>query len=183
MPALRREVSSYRNTDIMKSKRDILIAWLRDAHAMESNVVAMLEKQADKLEDHPVLQRRIADHAEESKRHAEKVETCLKGLDSGTSTFKEGVAKLTGMATPGVVNMASDDAVKCVLGNTATEHFEIACYKSLRAAAVDCGETSIARMAQAILEEEEAMARFLEDHIDEVTVAHLAHEAAPAGLR
>lgn len=150
---------------------------------MESNVVAMLEKQGKKLEGHPILQRRIQEHAEESKRHAELVEGCLKSLDDGTSAFKEGMAKLTGMTTPGVVSLAADEPVKCVLGNTATEHFEIACYRSLMSAARHCGETEIAQTMESILKEEEAMARFLEEQIDEVTRVHLENEVAPVESR
>jgi ferritin-like metal-binding protein YciE len=153
----------------MKQPREILIDWLRDAHAMETNLIQMLGQQADHLDDHPELQARTAAHKEESRRHAERIEECLAELGTDPSAVKEGFAKLSGMFSPLPAAMSSDTAVKIVLANYSAEHFEIACYQSLEAAARHCGEERIAQAAAEILRDEEEMAEFLQDAIEEVT--------------
>lgn len=164
----------------MKNHTDILIDWLRDAHAMESNVVGMLNKQAKHLDDFPLMKRRIAQHADESRRHAEQVEQCLVNLGSDTSTLKEAMAKLTSKAGPMAAAASPDEPVKANLMNISTEHFEMACYRSLRAAAEHCGEAEVARVAESILREEEAMAGFLEEQLPETTRTYMEHRAGAA---
>jgi len=157
----------------MKQQNENLIDWLRDAHAMESNLVTMLDQQVSHLDNHPLLQARVAEHKEESRRHAALIEECLSSLGTDTSMVKEGMAKVMGMVSPLPAAMSSDTAVKIVLSNYAAEHFEIACYRSIAAAARHCGEDQIAHVAMEILQEEEAMADFLQDAIEETTLVHL----------
>lgn len=161
----------------MKEQREELIDWLRDAHAMESNIVKMLEKQSSHLEDWPRLRQRIDSHLEESRRHAQRVEQCLKNLGSDTSTMKEGMAKLAGMMGQSGLGAATDEPVKICIGNYAIEHFEIASYRSLKASAEHCGEMEVATMAEEILSEEVAMADFLDTQIAQVTEQHLQQTA------
>lgn len=150
---------------------------------MESNVISMLEKQTKHLDGHPEIRRRVEEHAEESRRHADRVEECIERLGSDTSALKEGIAKVAGMLGPSGAAMASDQVVKICLSNIAAEHFEIACYTSLRAAAEHCGELEIARMAEEILREEEAMAGFIEDHLAEVTRMELQQAVGATNVR
>lgn len=164
----------------MKEQKDILITWLKDAHAMESNVISMLDKQASRMDDFPLMKRRIAEHAEESRRHAEQVEQCLNNLGSDTSTLKEGMAKVSGKIGPMAAAASPDEPVKATLANISTEHFEIACYSSLRAAAEHCGEAEVARVAESIMREEEAMAGFLEEQLAETTRTFMEQRAGAA---
>lgn len=145
---------------------------------MESNQVTMLEKQSDSLAAFPALQRRVADHAEQSRRHADLVENCLKSIGEETSALKEGLGKISGMISQMTASMSDDEPVKIVLANTGIEHFEIACYRSLQAAAEYCNEAEIAQAAAQILREEEAMALYLEGEIEEVTRYYLESEAS-----
>lgn len=164
----------------MKDPKENLAEWLRDAHAMESNQVAMLEKQSDSLAAFPSLQRRVADHAEQSRRHAELVENCLKSMGEETSVIKQGIGKVSGMISQLSASMSDDEPVKIILADTGIEHFEIACYRSLQAAAELCGESDIALAASQILREEEAMALYLEGEIEEVTRYYLESETGAA---
>jgi ferritin-like metal-binding protein YciE len=167
----------------MKESKEILADWLRDAHAMESNQIHMLEKQSDGLADFPAIQRRVADHAEESRRHAELVEQCLKSIGEDTSALKEAIGKFTGQLSPLAASMSADEPVKIALANTGLEHFEIACYRSLQAAAEHCGQHEIARVAAEILRDEENMARYLEGEIDLITRTHLDQEVGVGSAR
>lgn len=157
----------------MKESKEELVDWLRDAHALESNVIKMLEKQISHLDDWPEFRQRLQSHLEESQRHATRVEQCLKAMGSDTSVVKEGMAKLTGMMSQMGIGAAVDEPVKICLGNYAIEHFEIACYRSLLAAAQHCGENEVAAVADEILQDEIAMAEYLEGNIEQVTTQHL----------
>ncbi len=160
---------------LMKNQNEFLHTWLRDAHAMETNLESMLKKQADRFDDAP-LRARIAAHAEETRRHAEKIERCLESLGESTSAFKEAMAKLTGKSSPVVMSANDDEPVKVCLTCIAAEHFEIACYRSLQAAAVECGEPAVSQIAEEILREEESMAKFLEENLTRITRSFLQQQ-------
>lgn len=157
----------------METTYNDLVDWLRDAHAMEANLADMLRGQVKHLGDFPDLQAGVEAHAEESERHARLVESALSSLGEDTSLLKDGVAKLAGKLSPLGVGLASDAPVKIVLANYAAEHFEIACYRSLVAGAVELGLPGIVDTCREILTEEERMASRLEPFIPEVTRAHI----------
>ncbi|MCW1912973.1 ferritin-like domain-containing protein [Luteolibacter sp. GHJ8] len=161
----------------MKTAQNDIADWLRDAHAMEANLADMLKGQVEHLGDYPELQAGVAAHAEESLRHAQMVEAALTSLGEDTSSLKDGVAKLSGKLSPLGIGMASDAPVKIVLSNYAAEHFEIACYRSLEAAAEGAGFTEIAETCRAILGDEERMAATLEPLIPQITRTHLSARA------
>jgi ferritin-like metal-binding protein YciE len=62
-----------------------------------------------------------------------------------------------------MAGMAKDNLVKAALKDYATEHMEIASYRSLIIAANEAGQTAIAEACQGILQDEEAMAGWVEE--------------------
>ena len=72
---------------------------------------------------------------------------------------------------------ARDTAIKDCLAGIAAEHFEIACYRSLIAAAEQLGDMETASTCRGILREEEEMARWLETQLPTVTQHELAGAA------
>jgi len=169
----------YQHKNNMNDPKKEIVAWLRDAHAMEANLADMLDGQVQHLSSYPELQEGVARHAEESRRHASLVESALASLGEDTSALKDGVARLAGKLSPLGIGMASDAPVKIVLANYAAEHFEIACYLSIEAAAEAAGLDQIARMCRVILSDEERMAKILEPLIPVVTTGHLNLESVP----
>ena len=77
----------------MKSDCDVLIAWLRDAHAMETGLIPVLENHAKDAQSNPDASARIQQHIAETRRHAQLVEGCLKSLGSDTSGTKDILGK------------------------------------------------------------------------------------------
>ncbi|PMR76716.1 ferritin-like domain-containing protein [Billgrantia endophytica] len=148
--------------------------WLRDAHAMEKQAEKMLESQAKRLEHYPELKARIEQHLIETQGQAEKLEDCISLLGTDPSVVKDVGAKLTafGQAVGGM--LASDEVVKGSIVSYAFEHFEIASYKALIQTAEQASKPEIARICQGILKEEEAMAEWLSQHLDETTRQFLA---------
>ncbi len=147
--------------------------WLRDAHAMEKQAEKMLEAQASRLEHYPQLKARIEQHLTETRGQAEKIEQCLSLLGTDLSAMKDLGGKLAafGQAMGGM--MAGDEVVKGGLASYAFEHFEIASYKALIQAAEKASKPEIARICEGILREEEAMAQWLADHLDDTTRQYL----------
>jgi ferritin-like metal-binding protein YciE len=60
---------------------------------------------------------------------------------------------------------AQDEMVKNALADFAAENFEVASYRSLIAAAQDLGDQQTASVCQQILQEDEAMARWIEQSL------------------
>ncbi|MDE3722977.1 MULTISPECIES: ferritin-like domain-containing protein [Nocardiopsis] len=147
------------------TSRERLIDWLNDAYAMERSLEKTLERHLKDAEGEPDVHARIRLHIEETRRQAETVESCVESLGGKVSSTKTVFAEMMG-AVQGMVNKpAKDTLVKNALADYAAEHFEIACYKALIAAARQLGEEGIATRLSVILQEEEDMARFLEEKL------------------
>ncbi len=162
----------------MTDSRENLTAWLRDAYAMEKQAVEIFEKQANRLEHYPELRAKVRSHLEETHRHAERVERCLHQLGTETSGVKTALGKMIGTAQQLSGLFASDEVLKSGIADYAFEHYEIASYKILIAAADQAGEPQVGRMLEENLREEEAMAAWLAEHLPEVTRQFLHLEAA-----
>ncbi|XQU08216.1 ferritin-like domain-containing protein [Halomonas sp. LY9] len=148
--------------------------WLRDAHAMEKQAEEMLKAQAKRIEHYPALRARIDQHLHETERQSEKLERVMSELGIDTSTMKDMGGKLTAFGQSLGGMMASDEVVKGGIASYAFECFEIANYKALIAAAELANQPNVASVCREILAEEEAMADWLEQHLDDTTRTFLA---------
>lgn len=158
----------------MSKSREWLIQWLRDAHAMEEQAETMLNGQLSRLEHYPDLSARIRQHVEETKQQAARLQACLDGLDEGSSALKDAGGKLMAMAQSMSGIFAGDEVMKGSLASYTFEHMEIASYTMLIAAARSLGETEIARVCEQNLNEEIAMADWLQKHLPATTEQFLA---------
>lgn len=163
----------------MATTKETLLDWLRDAHAMESSIISLLERQSGSLEGHPALEGKINEHLEITRQQKEKVGQLIERLGGDTSAVKEGTGKLLSNLKAMSTAAASDMVVKDSIANFAVEHFEIASYKSLIAAAQDLGESEVEQTCREILRQEEEMAEWLDEHISQVTKVYLQQEAKP----
>jgi ferritin-like metal-binding protein YciE len=151
-----------------------LVAWLRDAHAMERATVDTLDHLAQRLHRrYPELAARFREHWQESLGQVERIETCLKGLGSDTSTFKDLRRRFIGIAQAYAVEVLPDELVKDCLAAYASRHFEIATYVSLGEAARKLEQPGIVQMCEENLQQERAMASWLEQHIPVATLEFL----------
>jgi len=150
-----------------------LQTWLKDAHAMEEQAEQMLTAQAKRLEHYPKLRDRITQHIEETRSQAERLKECLESQGESTSTMKDMGGKFAAMGQAIGGSMASDEVVKGGIASYAFEHFEIANYRALIAAADQLAETHVCEVCESILNEELAMAKWLEENLDDITRAFL----------
>jgi ferritin-like metal-binding protein YciE len=160
------------------SAQENLVAWLRDARAMESQAIEMLEKQVSRLDDYPQLKTRVQQHLVETQGQADMLDRCLERYDTGRSVLKEAASKFTGTMQAILPTFASDEVVKGSVASYAFEHFEIGNYRALIAAAEQCGDSQTATTLRQILGQEEAMASWLEQHLGPTTQEFLRRDAA-----
>lgn len=153
----------------MTEARDHLLAWLRDAHAAEEQAITMLSNMARRIENYPELKARIEQHVGETERQAERIRGCLERHGTDASTIKEAGSKLLGLGQALSGIFTSDEVVKGILASYSFEHMEIASYRILIAAARECGDLETQQVCETILQEELAMAKWLEDHLESVT--------------
>ncbi|WP_173931180.1 ferritin-like domain-containing protein [Chelativorans sp. Marseille-P2723] len=164
----------------MTDRREWFIQWLRDAHAMEQQAETMLNGQMERLENYPELRARIAQHVEETRLQAARLQECLDQLGESTSSMKDAGGKLTAMMQSLSGVFAGDEVMKGSLASYTFEHMEIASYKILIAAAEALGEEQVASVCRQNLEEEEAMAEWLSEQLVPTTDRFLSRAEVDA---
>ena len=162
----------------MTEQREWLIQWLRDAHAMEEQAETMLTAQGKRIEHYPDLADRITRHLEETKVQAERLRTCLEGMGESPSRLKDTSGKLMAMGQAMGGMFAGDEVLKGSMAGYAFEQVEIAAYRVLVAAAEHLGERQVAEVCRQNLDEELAMAEWLDSHLPGTTRAFLDRVAA-----
>ncbi len=163
--------------------RETLIGWLNDAYAMETGLVQVLENHANDVKDRPEMYRRIAQHLEETKMHAERVRDCVQRLGGDVSTMKTAMGAVSGFFQGRSTGASPDELVKNALADYASEHLEIASYRALIVAARALGEQHVVQVCEGILRDEEEMARWLEQSLPTVVQEYLGQTStAGAGM-
>jgi ferritin-like metal-binding protein YciE len=155
------------------TKREQLIYWLGDAHAMEVGIVSTLEKHISDAKGQAKVRAALTKHLAETKRHATEMKEALASLGGTHPYVREGVSKVVNLVAGLSTSLAKDTVVKNGIADFATEHFEIACYNSLIQTATALGETKIAATCKTILKDEIAMAKTLEGLLKEVNATYL----------
>lgn len=145
--------------------RKVLLSWLNDAYSMEKGLIPVLENHAKDAKNHPQIQSRIQQHVEETRRHADLVQGAIDRLGGDVSAIKSGVGSLMGTLQSMATGPFKDELVKNAISDFAAEHFEIASYRALIAAAQDIGDMETVRVCQEILRDEEQMAQWLDQNL------------------
>ncbi len=156
---------------------DLYIAWLNDAYSLEQSLVQTLERHIKDAKDHPQIEARLQQHLEETRRHADLVESCIVRLGSSTSSLKSGMSTIMGAVQGMSTGPAKDELIKNALADYSAEHFEIASYTSLISAAQSLGDLETAQICQRILEDELAQQSWLAQQIPLITQEMLQVQA------
>jgi ferritin-like metal-binding protein YciE len=154
----------------MKTKKEMLISWLNDAHALELSLVENLEEQSKDADENgkPEAKLRIDEHIEETKNHARMVEECIENLGGEVAKSKDLMGKIMGTVQGKMKSMYKDVMVKDALESYSAEHLEIASYTSIFAAAEELGEIEVAEACEKIIDDEMRMAEWA---IEQVSLA------------
>jgi ferritin-like metal-binding protein YciE len=148
------------NMDQKDKLRRKLVEYVQNVHAMEQNVLLMLDSIILTTEDSD-LTALFREHKEETRRQERRLNERLKALGGLglTSTGKDVVAIATAQAK-GVADLwRTDKAVRNARDAFVTEHLEIAAYEVLERLAVRAGDAETAEVARTNRAEEETMAQ------------------------
>jgi ferritin-like metal-binding protein YciE len=157
-------------TDVVQH---VFIVGLRNAHALEHQALALMDRQIDHLSHYPEVAQRLKAHRAETEGQIERLDEILHSLDDRASTVKDTALGLVGnLAALGHV-FAPDEILKNSFANFAFENFEIASYKSLIAVGETGGFADALPKLQQTLDEELAMARFCDESIAAITRKYL----------
>lgn len=156
-----------------ETQRDIFITGLRNAHAMEVQARELMESQIDRHSDYPELRSRLQQHLAETTTQLERLEGVLDQMGESSSTMKDTALSLMANVSSMMHAASSDEIIKNMLANNMFENFEIATYKSLIAMCDDVGAPQAATLLRSSLQEEENMARWVEEHIEPITHAFM----------
>ena len=162
------------------TSKDQLIAWLDDAYAMETGLIAILRNHASQFSaELPDVSRRLEQHIVETQQHAQRVQDCLRILNAAPSGVKSTLSSLMGTVEGAATALFTDQLVKNTLADYASEQFEVACYTALMSAATRLGHRDIADLCRQNLHEDLEMSTWLLRNLPAV----VAHDNAPAGAR
>lgn len=161
----------------MAETRDIMLDWLRDAHAMERASIDNLQRQVDHLEHYPDIRAKFQQQLELTQRQEDRIDEALETMGADESSIKDAVTRFAGRAQALLAGSTSDEVVKQATTTLAYEEWEIANFRALAAAAQHEGEQTMATMFEEMAEEKEEMADWLADAIPDITRRYLAMRA------
>ena len=128
-----------------------------EAHAMEQNVLRMLDSMISTTDDPDIL-RDLQQHKSETQQHADKMLSRLAAYDLSPSMVRQAGGILEALAKRPLDLVRSEKAGRNARDGFATEHMEIASYELLRRIAERAGDEETAQAAAEIILEEKAMA-------------------------
>ena len=158
----------------MTEAEDIFLTGVRNAHAMENQALSIMKPQVSRIENYPDVARRLEQHIAETEGQIKRLEQVLDAYGEDKSRLKDMALSLGGSMAAIGHSMAPDEIVKNSFANFAFENYEIAAYKSLLALAEAAGDAQSMALLQSNLDEEEAMAAWLDQNIKSVTLQYAA---------
>lgn len=150
--------------DGMKSR---LIEYVQNVHALEGNVVLMLDSIILTTRDEE-LREMFRAHREESRRQQQRLLERLEAMGGlGLDYLGKNVSAIATAQAKGVFDVfRSDKPVQNARDAFVTEHLEIASYEILERMAERAGDEETARVARENRAEEEAMAERISENWD-----------------
>ena len=174
---LGREFGQFRLRRIapMDELKAQLIKHIDEAHAMEQNVLRMLDGMISTTDDPEILDA-LEHHKVQTQGHADRMAERLEAHDATPSTVKQVGGVLGALAKMPLDLVRGEKAGRNARDGYATEHLEIASYELLRRIAQKAGDEATAQAAQQIIAEEAAMAKIIEEHWDRFAELSLQEE-------
>jgi ferritin-like metal-binding protein YciE len=158
--------------------RSVFVAGLRDAHAVEHQALALMDRQINHLANYPEVEQRLRSHRVETEQQIKRLDEILDGLGESASSLKDTTLSITGNLAALAHTLAPDEILKNSFANFAFENFEIASYKALITIAEAGSFANAIPMLNATLGEEVAMAQFCDEILPAVTRKFLQLRAA-----
>jgi ferritin-like metal-binding protein YciE len=152
-----------------------LIKHLDEAHAMEQNVLRMLDGMISTTDDPEILQE-LEHHKIETEGHAQRMRARLEAHGAQPSTVRQAAGILGALAKMPLDMVRGEKAGRNARDGYATEHMEIASYELLKRVAQRAHDEETVSDCDAIIEQERAMAETIAANWEKFTELSL-HEA------
>ena len=156
----------------------LFIAGLKDAHGVEHQALALMDRQLDRLEHYPDVADLLRRHRAETEGQIARLEEILHGLDEKPSALKDAALTISGNLAALAHTVAPDEVIKNAFANHAFENFEIAAYTGLLALVDQGGFARTKSALEQSLGEEQRTAQAVLESIPSVTRRYLELRAA-----
>jgi ferritin-like metal-binding protein YciE len=142
-----------------------LVKHIDEAHALEQSVLRMLDGMIQTTDDPEILDR-LQQHKLETQGHVTTMRRRLEHHGAEPSMVRQAAGMLEALMKLPLDLVRGEKAGRNARDAYATEHLEIASYQLLRRVAERAGDEETAVACQEIIEQERAMAQFVEDNWD-----------------
>lgn len=150
------------------------LSWLNHAHALESEIIKTLESQLNDFSDDPAAHEAIQAHLDTTRHQADTVQSIIERLGGKVSSVETGMGQIMGQMKGILMDSKLDKKVLDLVANYAIENLEIATYRTLIAAAKQLGDVDSEPEFENILADEQAMAKFISDNLENTVSMTLA---------
>jgi len=150
-----------------------LTRYLTDAHSIEVQALAQLEKAPDVAAD-PGFERALREHYAETERHERLTRELLDERDASPNKLKDMIMSIGGKGFLLFARAQPDTPGKLLAHALSYEGLETASYELLARTADRAGEPAVSGIAREIGSDERAMMRLLEGCYDGVVEASLS---------
>jgi ferritin-like metal-binding protein YciE len=157
-----------------------LVNHIDEAHALEQTVLRMLDGLIQSAEDPEIIDR-LEHHKLETQQHESLMRGRLEAHGATPSMVKQAAGMLEALMKMPLDIVRGERTGRGARDAYTTEHLEIASYELLRRVAERAGDEETARACLDILEQERAMARFIEENWDRFAEQSLREAGIPIG--
>jgi ferritin-like metal-binding protein YciE len=164
----------------MSTIQEQLIKHIDEAHAMEQNVLRMLDGMISTTDDASIVQE-LEHHRVQTEGHAEQMRARLEAHGATPSGVKQAAGILGALAKMPMDMVRGDKAGRNARDGFATEHMEIASYELLKRVAQQAGDDETVAACDRIIAEEQEMANAIAANWDAFAQLSLREEGVAAG--
>jgi ferritin-like metal-binding protein YciE len=155
-----------------------LIKHIDEAHALEQTVARMLDGLIASADDPEVIDR-LEHHKLETQQHESTMRRRLEAHGAQPSMVRQAAGMLEAMFKMPLDLMRGEKSGRTARDAYTTEHLEIASYELLRRVAERAGDEETAVACRDILEQERAMATYIEENWDRFAELSLREQGVP----
>jgi len=163
---------------VMADLQSQLIKHIDEAHALEQTVARMLDGLIANADDPEVIDR-LEHHKLETQQHESAMRRRLEAHGAQPSMVRQAAGMLEAMFKMPLDLLRGEKSGRTARDAYTTEHLEIASYELLRRVAERAGDEETAVACRDILEQERAMATYIEENWDRFAELSLREQGVP----
>lgn len=153
--------------------RDVFVTGLKNAHAVESQALALMDRQIDRSRNFTEVADRLKAHRLETEEQTLRLETLPDGFDEKPSGLKDAALSIGGDRAAISHGFAGDEVLKKAFANSAFETFETASFQALILPAESVGYSTACDPLADTRQKEARMARRVDASLPVLGEKHL----------